>query len=378
MASLLKITLFIGLNFCLNFVSAGDDHLGKSAAESLLVPKSYVLNEFPLINSLNRDVRIKSKADHYKEISKLIGSDAKVKSPEDEGFIDNNLNSEWQEFRHVVMQKLNEEIFNEWPKSKNNLTIQENYHNDSKDVQFSVIKFSIEKFIRFPLYLVHRKDVNLEDLDLVVLNILDENGWPEFVSTYGKIFPKAFDSNVDINTHEKESFESNQRMFQNQDWGMAYFSPRGVGAMAKMYGSLSKEEISKRYNLFDKSLEGMQVFDIIQSVNALRLIEGMKNVPLWMQSHDEMSANLLYASLYIKNLKRLDLHGLPESHNQGPAYIGIMNYIDLPQCLALVVERTRVVLYQPDADYNPFAKNVIEALNFNNKSLAVRKTLNFE
>tara|TARA_B100000579_G_C22809486_1_gene844391 strand:- start:282 stop:1418 length:1137 start_codon:yes stop_codon:yes gene_type:complete len=375
--SILRIVCLIGFNIFLASVHLGAQQSNENHNVSD-VSKASLLEDFPLINYLNRDDWIKDKSDHYKEISDMIGLDATIEDSEIEDKVVKSMNSQWQEFRDIVMQKLNSDIFKGWPSANKDLKIEKFYESDLKNVRFSVIKFNGQRSFKFPVYLVHRKGINVEDLDLVVLNVLDEKGWSDFISTYGKVFPKAFDSNINVDSHDGESFESNRRMFQNQDWGMAYFSPRAIGAMASLEESSSKDLISKRLNLLGESLEGMQVFDIIQSVNALRMIEGMKSVSLWMQSHDNMAVNLLYASLYVNNIKRLDLHGLPESHIKGPTYIGIMNYIDVPQCLALAVERTRIVLYQSDASYNPFAENVIDALNFNSKSLSIRKALEFD
>ena len=52
-----------------------------------------------------------------------------------------------------------------------------------------------------------------------------------------------------------------------------------------------------------------------------------------------MAANLLYASLYLPSVTRLDLHDLPASHMQGPAYLNVLRHLDLPQAVALAAER---------------------------------------
>jgi len=38
---------------------------------------------------------------------------------------------------------------------------------------------------------------------------------------------------------------------------------------------------------------------------------------LWINGEREMGANMLYASLFEPNIKRIDLHKLPKSHRDG-------------------------------------------------------------
>ena len=88
-----------------------------------------------------------------------------------------------------------------------------------------------------------------------------------------------------------------------------------------------------------------------------------------------MAANLLYASLYVPGVTRLDLHDLPRSHREGPAYLNVLRVLDLPQAVALASERTRVVLYQPGAKYDAFPLQVAEAMGLGPKAISIRKSL---
>ena len=70
-----------------------------------------------------------------------------------------------------------------------------------------------------------------------------------------------------------------------------------------------------------------------------------------------------------------ELHDLPESHREGPAYLNVLRTLDLPQAVALAGERTRVVLYQPEAKYDDFPLQVAEALGFGPKAISLRKSM---
>ena len=373
-----NISLFIILLF--SSISFGEEKNAEDFSNSSEVLSSALIKKYSLLKFLNHSDWIHNKKNYYNQISKTISLDEKIGDSEIEKIILKRFRTQWERFSNDAMEKLNNDVFNGWNNSRINkdLRIREIYSTSEKNVKFSVFQYDEKSPLKFLIYLIHRNDIIIEDLDLVVLNVLESTGWSEFTSTYAKVFPKAFDPKIDINLHDPESFDSNRRMFENQDWGMAYFSPRGIRALDPIDGSPINGKYLKKLKLSGQSLEEMQVFDVIRSVNAIRLLEGMKEVPLWIQSHDNMSANVLYASLYMNNIKRLDLHNLPESHAKGPKYIGMSNFIDVPHCLALAVQKTRVILYQQSSDYPPFAKNVIDVMNFKEKSLSVREALKFD
>jgi len=60
---------------------------------------------------------------------------------------------------------------------------------------------------------------------------------------------------------------------------------------------------------------------------------------------------------------------------QGPAYLNVLRHLDLSQAVALASESARVVLYQPEAKYDPFPAKVAKALKFGEKAFAVRKAM---
>jgi hypothetical protein len=278
------------------------------------------------------------------------------------------------------MAGLDEHVFAGWPENSG-----EPRNKKALDLQADGIRLAAYDFIsqqpwELRLFVAHRKNLSLKDADLVVLNVLDEKGWGDFAATYGKPFPDAFGGQdaKKLPVHDPEAFGSEKRMLENQDWAMAYVAPRGIGPTAWSVDARKHNHILRRFYLLGQTLDGMRVYDVIRSAEVLRDIEGMAKVPLWMQAHGTMAANLLYASLYVPEVTRLDLHDLPASHMQGPAYLNVLRHLDLPQTVALAAERARIVLYQPEAKYDPFPANVAKALDLGPKAFAVRKSMSDE
>ncbi|MFP6888116.1 MAG: prolyl oligopeptidase family serine peptidase [Opitutales bacterium] len=282
----------------------------------------------------------------------------------------------WAAYREKAMSGLKEHVFAGWPKKAGQRNEKNVGDYESSGLRFSVYEFTSQQPWRLQLYVVHRKGLPREDLDLVVLNVLDEKGWKDFAATYGKVFPKAFEGVGKLPAHDADAFASEKRMFENQEWAMAYLAPRGIGPTAWSGDARKRNQILRRFALLGQTLDGMRVYDVIRSADALRKgrnVGGFEKTPLWMQAHGDMAANLLYASLHVPDVTRLDLHSLPASHMQGPAYLNVLRVLDLPQTVALAAERCRVVLYQPEAKYDPFPAKVAKALNLGEKAFAVRK-----
>ena len=282
----------------------------------------------------------------------------------------------WAKYRKIAMGGLRKEVFGAWPR-KADPAKTKTRRLDAEGLRLSVFDFTSQAPWRLSLYLAHRKGVAAEDLDLVVLNLLDEEGWGDFAATYARSFPEAF-GGADAEkppAHDAEAFGAEKRMFENHDWAMAYVAPRGIGPTAWSGDARKRNHVLRRFYLLGQTLDGMRVYDAIRSAEVLREVEGMAKVPLWMQAHGHMAANLLYASLYLPEVTRLDLHELPASHMQGPAYLNVLRHLDLPQAVALATESSRVVLYQPEAKYDPFPAKVADAIGLGKKGFSVRKSM---
>ena len=57
-----------------------------------------------------------------------------------------------------------------------------------------------------------------------------------------------------------------------------------------------------------------------------------------------IAADVLYASLFEERIYSLWLSQLPASHREGPDYLNVSRYLDIPQAVAMAAERTRVHL----------------------------------
>ena len=312
-----------------------------------------------------------------------IAAEAKVPQGKDE----------WTNWRESLLKALNTKSFAGWADAEWSKPRFESSAATSEGVHLRRYKLFSEEMHQplrsnYDLFVVTAGGQKLDELELIVLNVLDEQGWQEFANTYGHKFLKLFPEGTKA-TPDDKAFEQEKKMFQNFKWGMAYVCPRGIGptawvskekpADAKAAAAQEKSRIQKlrRFYLLGQTLEGQQVWDVRCAIRALRSIEGLKDTKLWLQAYRTQAANAMMASLFEDNITRLDLHELPHSlmptkkdkdgHpiNDGePVYLNMLKYLDLPQAAAMAAERTRLVIYDDDKVAWKYPQEVSEKLGW--------------
>jgi hypothetical protein len=101
-------------------------------------------------------------------------------------------------------------------------------------------------------------------------------------------------------------------------------------------------------------------------------LPGANDVPLRLQAHDEMAGVALYATLFEPAVSRLHVWNLPRTHMSGPHLLNVLRFLDVPQALAMVAERTPVRLYQDAPGGWEFAQQTAQKLGWPEKQVEVR------
>ncbi len=58
-----------------------------------------------------------------------------------------------------------------------------------------------------------------------------------------------------------------------------------------------------------------------------------------------MAGIVLYASLFEPDIAGLELWHLPNSHRDGPVFLNVLRYMDIPDAVAIATERTKVRIH---------------------------------
>jgi dienelactone hydrolase len=279
--------------------------------------------------------------------------------------------AQWNQQRDEWRKTLLEKSFRAWPTDGEPLEVKQAFSVERDGVQLSAYDFTSQGAIRLRLYLAHR--AGLDKADLVVLNALDAAGWNEFLATYRPAFEKELAEET-LPKADDEAFKQTQGMFKSFAWAMAYLAPRGVGPTAWDQTERKQTQHRRRFYLLGQTLEGMQTYDVRRAAQTLRTLDAMRDVPLWMQGRRQMAGVTLYASLFEPDVTRLDLHALPNSHRDGPIYLNVSRYLDMPAAVAMAAERSRVVIYDAEPrDTWEYPEAVVKKLGWDAKKLQIRK-----
>ncbi|MCB1062145.1 MAG: acetylxylan esterase [Verrucomicrobiae bacterium] len=340
---------------------------GKSPNDELAdttAPKVFEIEQLKVLAEIPADER-NTVIDEY--FTRRVPS--RIKAPESA--------DDWRAAKDQWLKRLETKSFRAWPAKPDEIVTAEAASVTREGLQFAAYDFISQDNILLRLYLVHREGLKPADLDLVVLNVLDETTWPEFLTNVGAAFPEGF-SGVSLPSLDRKAFDQERHMHESQKWAMAYVAPRGIGSTAWTDDEKEQTHIRRRFQLLGMTQDSARVWDIRRGVQALRSVAGMDKVQLWMQSQDNMAANTLYASLFEPNVHRLDLHHLPASHMEGPDYLNVLRFLDIPQAVAMAAERSRVVVYSEDEAAWKYPKAVGKLLSWDEKQFGIRKPMDSE
>ena len=276
----------------------------------------------------------------------------------------------WAKQRESWRTILQDKCFAGWPKKNQLGESREAFNVVNDGIRFRALDFKSQEAIELRLYIVERAE--LAKRDLVVLNVLDHDGWNEFLAEMRVAFEKHLDGEM-LPEADEATFKQTQRMLKSTAWVMAYIAPRGIGPTAWDQSERKQTQHQRRFYLLGQSLDGMRVWDVRRAAQTLRATQGYTDVPLWLQSQRQMAGVTLYASLFEPEITRLDLHELPASHRDGPFLLNVTRFLDLPQTLAMAAERSRVALYSDNPGAWEFSQQIGKVLGWDAKQLQIRK-----
>lgn len=284
---------------------------------------------------------------------------------------------EWNTMKQEWMTQLREKVFRGWPAEStidDGLNVEPVFSAEKDGIKLTAYDFTAQGPIELRLFVAHRAGINPQDLELVVLNALDDEGWKEFLQTMKPGFGQQL-GGEDLPAADDESYEDLKKMFANFKWGMAYVAPRGIGLTAWDQSERKQTQHRRRFMLLGQTQDGMRVWDIRRAIHALRSLSGFQETPLWLQSERLMAGNVLYASLFEPGITRLDLWSMPSSQHEGPIYLNVLRFLDVPQGVAMAGEKSKVRLYAPGSDepYWSYPQQIGSLLKWDDKQLQIRK-----
>jgi dienelactone hydrolase len=267
---------------------------------------------------------------------------------------------QWRDQRQQWMTQLETRTFRGWPNRSVDPQLRLVAAADVPPLRIRAYEFASQEGVVLPLIVVNHAE--LEEPESVVLQVANGAEWNGLVTTLahhfdGELQPVLrawqLDEKNGTTTTSAEEAPSSEPAIGITKWAeqlagtssvMAFTVPRGIGPAAFAGDQRKQIQIRRRYYLLGQTLEGMQTWDVRQAIRAIKSINDLSEMPLEVTSTGPLAGVVLYASLFEEGIQQLDLHQLPSSHDAGPYLLNVQRFLDLPQAVAMAVERTRVVL----------------------------------
>jgi dienelactone hydrolase len=254
----------------------------------------------------------------------------------------------WQQQYDGWMKALKEKTFRAWPSQINVDLGTGGYKLTHENLTLQVRPLVVERGVELNLYLLKRTD--LAKPELAAVQILDQPRWDDFSARMSSLFPEAFPSLGFAGDADSRAVESIRNRLKNESLVMVFFAPRGVGLTRTNPDPKVHTQNLRRYYLLGQTLEGMQTWDIVQALAAITVEDVLGRIPMTVEAHGKMSAQLAYASLFSLRVERLALYDVPASHQpDGPALLNVLRILDVPQVLAMSAFRGNpLILHETD------------------------------
>ncbi|MHC4734538.1 MAG: alpha/beta hydrolase family protein [Planctomycetota bacterium] len=136
--------------------------------------------------------------------------------------------SEWTKQRKTWIKSLREKSFRGWPSESDAgpLDIKSVFSVEKYGIRFSAYDFTSQPYVRLRLYTAQRAGLN--KVEMVMFDVLDEEGWKEWLAAMRVGFADELDDQM-LPEADKNTFKSMQELFTNTKRVTTYFAPRGIG-----------------------------------------------------------------------------------------------------------------------------------------------------
>lgn len=225
---------------------------------------------------------------------------------------------------------LREKVFAGWPDEGTPPEPKRAFSVERDGIRFSAWDFTSQHDVPLRLYLL--ENATAKPTERVELNVLNQSGWTNWLAAVSTKFGSELAGELAANGGGVlRRAAADQPVSPAGPVALAFFAPRGVGLTAWSGGETRLTKIRRRFMLLGQTLDGMRVWDICCSVQALHSVPGMDAAKIGLQAEGTMAVNALYAALFEPDVRKLKLANLPKSQREGPDYLNVLKITDIPQ-----------------------------------------------
>ena len=281
---------------------------------------------------------------------------------------------EWTAQREEWLRSLRERTFGGWPEVVDEVEPRRTLEVVRQGVRLEAYTFESQPGVELTLLVARRS--RLKQPRELEFNVLGEQAWTEWMRGMGPVFGEDLEVLPGweaVGTAAETSagsgpdpgwFNHLRERLTGGSTAVAWLAPRGIGPSAWSATDREFIQIRRRFMLLGQTLDGMRVWDIRRGMAALREVRAFRESAIQLRAEGAMGVNLLLAGVFEPGWERLELVGLPSTFRDGPDYLNILRFIELPQAVAMAAEHGRVELVGARAGDWGFASAVGAALDW--------------
>jgi dienelactone hydrolase len=273
---------------------------------------------------------------------------------------------EWESQRDKWMTALREKVFRGWPAKLGEWAVEpakllpnKRQYGRAMAIAYS---FRSDEKLTLPIYIFERDDPATTKIDSLIVEVLDAKEAAD-IPPYMKE-TKADEQHV---SSQNASRDTSQSPADGPKKVFAYIPLRGMGPSAWNANDKKQTHIRRRFMLLGQTLDSMRVWDVRRAIQSLRRVEGLGEVPITLIGRNETAAIALYAALFEPSIESVELETLPHTHRDGADFLNVQRFLDVPQVIAMVAEKSHVVIYDRKKTGWEFPLAVARRLNWHDR-----------
>lgn len=234
---------------------------------------------------------------------------------------------------------LREKVFAGWPEEMISPAMAPVSEQKNSFAEISLRDLQTDANTHLPLFRIKPLTENGKPTQIIPLN--DQN-WPWWKDRLGAAFPGG-EFWPEAQANEMLAADLQQKF---STAGEIILVPmRGAGPAAFSADEKAFTQIRRRYYLLGQTLESMQTLDLIQALNA---VMKWRQNPMEIHAEGEAGVQMIYASLFAKDHVPVHIYNPPVSHSEGPCYLNVMKYLDIPAAILMASQKQKVIIHSPD------------------------------
>lgn len=242
---------------------------------------------------------------------------------------------------------LRSKTFGGWPSAVSASVPRERARHTHSGLTLSVHEFEAQPGLVLRFYFARPAEVPLERVRCEVADAAD---WLGKIAVARAGFSSILNQEIELlgNNLGPLSEDASRELARQTEYlrdhrlGWIVLAPRAVGTTALTDEARYRIQVRRRFMLLGQTLAGMQVWDIVRGLEAVRALPEIGQKKLELSGGVSMTEALCYASLWSTGVQTIELQQPPRSDLEAPDFLNASRIVTPGQLLTLTRSRSEV------------------------------------